>query len=90
MRTIKKRTQFKKDVKKAIKNPRVNIEGLKTAIDLLADEGELPQQYLPHPLIGNWKPSWECHIDPDFLLLYEINDTELHLIRCGSHSELFG
>jgi len=41
-------------------------------------------------LAGNWKPYWDCHIQPNFLLIYEVTETEVHLRRCGSHSDLFG
>jgi addiction module RelE/StbE family toxin len=43
----------------------------------------------PHPLRGEWSGHWDCHIEPDWLLLYKITETELILVRTGSHAELF-
>jgi len=89
MREILPTNQFKKDLKKANRNPRQDTEKLFKVIDILADEGVLPEEYLPHPLSGNWFSKWECHIQPDFLLIYEVSKESLRLERCGSHSELF-
>jgi mRNA interferase YafQ len=89
MRTIQIKKQFKQDLKSAKKNPRCDVDRLHGAIEQLAITGTLPEQYRPHLLSGNWKPSGECHIQPDFLLIYQITDDTLTLIRCGSHSELF-
>jgi mRNA interferase YafQ len=47
-------------------------------------------KYKDHPLSGKYKKYRNCHIEPDWVLIYEINDKELSLIRLGSHSELFG
>ena len=90
MRSLRVTSKFKKDLKKAEKNPRIDTLKLKVAIQLLAQNGELPPDYSSHPLSGNWKPFCDCHIQPDFLLIYEVTETELHLRRCGSHSDLFG
>ena len=60
-------------------------------INILAETGSLPDQYRPHPLFGNYKNCMEAHIQPDWLLIWQQNDTELTLllIATGSHSELF-
>ena len=89
MREILLSNQYKKDLKKAKKNPRQDISKLEQAVTLLATEGVLPETYRPHLLIGNWSPKLECHIQPDFLLIYEVSDTDVILHRCGSHSYLF-
>ncbi len=89
MREILPTNRFKKDLKKANKSPRQDTEKLFKVIDILADEGALLEEYLPHPLSGNWVLKWECHIQPDFLLIYEVTEESLRLERCGSHSELF-
>jgi mRNA interferase YafQ len=49
----------------------------------------LPESYQPHDLTGNWKLHQECHIKPDWLLIYRLLPEELLLVRTGSHSELF-
>lgn len=89
MREILITTRFKKDFKKAKKNPRQDTDKLLLAIETLAIQGVLSENYLPHCLSGNWKPKWECHIQPNFLLIYEVSEKFLRLERCGSHSELF-
>ena len=65
------------------------MDKLVSAIEALANDGGLPEEYLPHSLSGNWKPKWECHIQPNFLLIHEITKDVLRLERCGSHSDLF-
>ena len=89
MREILITNRFKKDLKKAKKNPRHDTDKLLSTIETLATHGEVPEEYLPHCLSGNWKPKWECLIQPNFLLIYEITEGVLRLERCGSHSELF-
>lgn len=60
-------------------------------IHTLGTGGILPEKYKDHALIGNWIGCRECHIRPDFLLIYKIDDSNtVTLARLGSHSELFG
>jgi mRNA interferase YafQ len=90
---IRVKSTFKKDLKKALKNSRYDTALLKTLIDEhLVKTGTVPSIYKPHLLQGNWKPHMECHIQPDFLLIWDVDteNNELILVRCGSHSELFG
>jgi mRNA interferase YafQ len=62
---------------------------LKEAIDLLAADKPLPQRYVDHQLVGEWKDYRDCHIRPDLILIYRKPDTDtLELVRLGSHSEL--
>ncbi|MCI6652006.1 MAG: type II toxin-antitoxin system YafQ family toxin [Ruminococcus sp.] len=83
-------TKFKKDYKLAIKRG-YPIELLDNAIRLLAKNGSLPESYNDHSLSGNWKGFRECHIEPDWLLVYSIqnNVLTLTLARTGTHSDLF-
>lgn len=67
-----------------------DIEELIAAVELLAESGDLPEGYRPHLLSGEWKGVRECHIDPDWLLIYEVTADEVLLIRTGTHSDLFG
>jgi len=87
---ILRQTQFKKDLKLAKKQGK-NLDLLKKIIALLMSGEELPQKYKDHTLIGNYANSRECHIQPDWLLIYRIDEElkVLHIIRTGSHSELF-
>lgn len=83
-------TKFKKDYKLAMKRG-LDINLLDTAITLLAETGTLPEEYLDHPLSGNYKGFRECHIQPDWLLIYKIVDDKLALAltRTGTHSDVF-
>lgn len=89
MREILITNRFIKDLKKAKNNPRQDTDKLLSAIKTLATHGFLSENYLPHCLSGNWKPKWECYIQPNFLLIYEVTENALRLERCGSHFELF-
>ncbi len=64
---------------------------LKRVLDILIDTGTVPTLYRPHKLSGNHEGEWECHIGPDWLLIWEQNDTELTLLMLstGTHSDLF-
>ena len=90
MLTIKYQTAFKKDYRR-IKKRGYNISLLETVIGLLAEGKELPAEYRDHELAGDYKGCRECHIAPDWLLIYEIigKDLILYLTRTGTHSDLF-
>ena len=83
-------TQFKRDLKRAKKQGK-DIESLFTVIETLANGEPLAAKYRSHDLTGNYKGCRECHIDPDWLLIYEIDNGTLVLMlyRTGSHAELF-
>lgn len=87
---VKFTTQFKKDLKLAKKQNKV-LDKLFEVVNILADGGTLDARYRDHDLAGNYKGTRECHIEPDWLLVYEIRYEVLVLIlyRLGSHSELF-
>lgn len=87
IKTITRMTRFKKDYKLAVKQGK-DITKLKNILLLLVNEQELPLKYKDHWLI-NYDNCRECHIEPDWLLIYKIIDSELFLVRLGSHSELF-
>ena len=90
MRTFSRTSQFKKDVKLADKRGK-DLEKLKAVLDLLIAGNELPVQYKDHPLRGNFAGSRDCHIEPDWLLIYTLteNDSHVRLERTGTHSDLF-
>ena len=87
---IKFTNQFKKDLKLAKKQGK-DTDKLFEAIEMLANGEALPAKYRDHDLTGEYKGCRECHIEPDWLLVYEIVDEVLVLMlyRVGSHSELF-
>ena len=84
-------SQFKKDYKQAMKR-HLKIDLLDDVIRTLAKGEALPEQNRDHALTGNWSGHRECHIQPDWLLIYRIeNDVlVLTLSRTGTHSDLFG
>ena len=62
---------------------------LKTVIEKLVDQQILETKYKDHQLTGNWKGHRDCHIEPDWILIYQLTDDALILERTGTHSELF-
>ena len=84
-------TQFKKDFKLAMKRG-LKIELLEEVIAALAMGEALPEKHKDHALTGNWVGHRECHVLPDWLLMYRIEDEVLVLTlsRTGTHSDLFG
>jgi mRNA interferase YafQ len=88
MLTPSQTTKFKKDVKK-IRKRNLSIKKLEAIIETLLKEISLSPKYRDHELAGNWRGYRECHIEPDWLLIYKVEDTVLNLIRTGSHSDLF-
>ncbi len=80
--------QFKKDYKR-IKKQNKDLIKLQDVIEKLADGERLEQKYKDHQLSGIWKNHRDCHIEPDWILIYRTTSEELILERTGSHSELF-
>lgn len=90
MKRLKPSTQYKKDVKRILNNPR-KLKALQEIVDKLKHEIPIPPRNKPHMLTGNYAGYMECHIEGDFLLIWLDPDTDqIDLIRLGSHSELFG
>lgn len=89
MRSIAQRKQFRDDLRRQ-KRTGKKIEELIAVVELLAEDGILPAEYRPHRLSGDWAGVWECHIEPNWLLIYLVTEREVLLIRTGSHNDLFG
>jgi mRNA interferase YafQ len=83
-------SKFKRDFK-TIKKRDYPINQIVEVFTILEKEGNLPDKYFPHKLSGNYVNCWECHIRPDWLLIWERDETlkEIRLIRTGTHSDLF-
>lgn len=88
---IKTTKQFEKSLRLCQRRG-LPMEKFKEVVSLLAANGALPSQYKPHKLSGQWQGKWECHIMPDWLLVWEIHESELTLllVQTGTHSDLFG
>ena len=81
-------TQFKKDYKLSQKRGK-DTNKLKAIMSELTKENPLPSSNKDHPLSGNYKNCRECHIEPDWLLIYKVAETDILFLRTGSHSDLF-
>jgi len=82
-------TAYKKDLK-LCKKRGYNLALLNAAINTLLIPAPLPPKNKDHPLSGNHAEERECHITPDWLLIYRVNDKELYLVRTGTHADLLG
>lgn len=88
MRTFRRTSQFKRDLRWMLRRGK-DMARLKEALAALACGETLALKYRDHVLVGQYKGSKECHLEPDWLLIYELTDDEVILIRTGSHSDLF-
>ena len=80
--------QFQKDLNKACKRGK-RLEKIGVVIDCLAEQKPLPLRHNDHILMGDYSRHRECHIEPDWLLIYRETEEELILVRTGTHSDLF-
>ena len=81
-------TAFKKDLKRQKKRGKAR-EKLENAMDAICLDGDAPQELSPHNLIGNYAKYRECHLEPDWLLIYAVEKQVVIFHRTGSHSDLF-
>ena len=81
-------TRFKKDLKKYEHRKEI-IKEFNEVLKLLLSKTKLPEKYKDHDLAGNYINYRECHVKPDVLLIYKIDEQLLYLYRIGSHSEIF-
>ena len=90
MLTIRYESSFRKDFKRLVKR-NYDMHLLEEVIEILASGNPLPEKYQDHSLNGNYRDCRECHITPDWLLIYQIRKKELilYLTRTGTHSDLF-
>jgi mRNA interferase YafQ len=86
---IRQSTRFRRDIKR-LRKQGADITKLETLVKSLVAQEELEEKHRDHPLTGNWHGYRDCHIQPDWLLIYRIDNDELQLTRTGSHAELFG
>ena len=89
MRNPVRSSQFKRDIKAAEKRGK-DMGKLRALLLLLIKAKPLPAGYLDHPLKGQWKGYRDAHIEPDWLLIYRIAGDDLHLVRTGTHADIFG
>ena len=80
--------QFEKDIKLSKKRKK-DLSKLWSIIAKLSSGRLFEAKHKPHKLFGNWESFTECHIEPDWLLIYQVKDKFIYLVRTGSHSDLF-
>ncbi|MEI6242929.1 MAG: type II toxin-antitoxin system YafQ family toxin [Chlamydiota bacterium] len=80
--------KFERELEHAKKQGK-KLKKLQDILNLLVEKNALPQKHHNHKLKGDFNNCWECHIEPDWLLIYKKTDTDLFLLRTGSHAALF-
>jgi mRNA interferase YafQ len=80
--------KFEKELELAKRRGK-SMEKIRVIIEALKNEEPLAEKHKPHRLSGKWSTAYECHIEPDWLLIYRIGEGTLELARTGSHSDLF-
>jgi len=88
MRTPAYTTQFERDLRLMQRRGK-DTGKLKTILTALINEDPLPERQRDHPLVGNYKGRRECHVEPDWLLIYKLINNEIIFERTGSHGDLF-
>lgn len=88
MKRISQTTQFSRDVKRMRKRGK-DLVKLQDIVRLLAVGVRLPPKHRDHLLIGQWVPSRDCHVEPDWILIYTADEESLRLERTGTHADLF-
>jgi mRNA interferase YafQ len=88
MKRLSQSNQFLKDIKRMRKRGK-DIKNLQSVVNKLANNETLHPKHRDHPLMGEWKTCRDCHIDPDWVLIYYTDSNTLRLERTGSHSDLF-
>ena len=82
-------TRFEKDLRLAKKRGK-DVTKLWTVVEQLLSKQSLESRYRQHRLSGDWSDSWECHVEADWLLIWNQDDDALTLVRTGTHTDLFG
>jgi mRNA interferase YafQ len=88
MKRVSQTTQFARDVKRMRKRGK-DLAKLETVVRHLATGTPLDSKHRDHPLAGEWKPSHDCHVEPDWVLIYTVDGESVRLERTGTHSDLF-
>ncbi len=73
-----------------VKKQGKDLDKLEAIVTALQAQKQLPARCHPHPLRGAWEGHWDCHVAPDWIVLYKLTGDALVLVRTGSHAELFG
>ncbi len=88
MKKLSQTAQFSRDIKRMRKRGK-DLRKLQEVVRQLAEGIPLNSKHRDHPLIGPWMPSRDCHVEPDWILIYTADEKSLRLERTGTHSDLF-
>jgi len=88
IRTLARTNQFKKDFKRSVKRG-YDASKLQRIVERISKREKLDQRHRDHPFVGVFNDCRECHVEPDWLLIYRMTDTVVILIRTGAHADLF-
>lgn len=89
MRRLRSTKRFERDLRRAKRRGK-NLDLLWAAVERLVRGKRLDRKYRPHTLSGDWALFRECHVEPDWLLIWRETEDELILVRTGTHADLFG
>lgn len=89
MKTFRLTSAYKKDLKRIARRG-YDLALLVNVLNAVGEDRQLPAARRDHPLKGEWKGWRECHVEPDWLLIYKATETEVLLARTGTHADLFG
>ena len=87
-RRLKLSTRYKKSYRRLERRGK-NMDKLHRVVTMLCEGEVLPMKYRNHPLRGNWVGHMECHLEPDWLLVYQLSDEHVFLVESGTHADLF-
>lgn len=88
MRSLRTTKQFERDLRRAKRRGK-KLDKIWEIVDLLVRGEPLPARCRRHRLSGEWNRLWECHIEPDWLLIWNEAEQTLTLVRTGTHADLF-
>jgi len=88
MKRVSQTTQFSRDIKRKRKRGN-DLAKLREIVQQLAQGKPLHPKHRDHALVGHWRPSRDCHVEPDWVLIYTADEDSLRLERTGTHSDLF-
>ena len=89
MKNLVRASSFRRDLRRASRRGK-DIRKIEEITDRLVADEPLDARHHRHRLVGNWHPFWECHIEPNWLLVWDEDETTIMLMHTGTHSDIFG
>lgn len=88
LRRVVPSRRFDRDLRRMLKRGK-DVDKLQAVVDTLQRGEPLEPRHRPHPLSGDWISYWDCHVEPDWVLIYQVTDEAVFLARTGTHADLF-